>query len=534
MNVAKAFARGKCVVIAAALATPVVLVGCRDESSPEQPRGPATQTNAQGGLFESVAENLDHLEQFETAQILKQTCDRLNQWYLQEKPRVEWQRDPLVEGLSDELREGPDVASLEPLRFETPHDAWFLQEAVWLRDISNVARADQFQDLAVAERLFDWTVRNIQLEHDAEPGAQPAKPRWPYETLLFGRGTALDRAWVFILLARQQGLDVVMLGLADENGKSVRPWLPALVLDGDLYLFDCRLGLPIPDGTEGGVATLSQAVADEQILRRLDLDDERPYPVRAEDLKHVVAFVEGSPASLSHRMALVESRLGGKHKMQLTSPGSALAKRVAELPHVAEVKLWSWPFEVGYQKAHFSRQQATDAVREMLLYQAMPALKRGRALHFKGQFEGDQGAKASYLSARPPDQHIENFKFPDDVVKKIPRNRVAQVEAAQILMMRAGKQNASFWIGLIFFEQQDYPNAIDFFAKRTLGTRIKSPWTAAARYNLARAYEAEGKSAKAIELYESDTESPQSHGNQLRARWLQEKTAAAADEPPAT
>ncbi len=378
------------------------------------------------------------------------------------------------------------------------------------------------------------TVRNIQLEDDARGGAGPGNRHWPFETLLYGRGTAIDRAWLFILLARQQGLDVVMLGLADENRKSVRPWLPALVLDGDLYLFDCRLGLPIPGPTEGGVATLAQVAADEQLLRRLDLDDDHRYPVRAEALQQVVAFVEGSPAGLSRRMALVESRLAGKHKMKLTSPGSALAQRVGKLPHVAEARLWPLPFEVSRWKANLGPEQKRAAVREMVLYQAMPALRRGRALHFKGQYEGEQGAKRYYLNARPPEKFIEDFKLSKEMAKRIPAATIARVEAVQILRMREGKQNASFWLGLIFFEQEDYPNAIDFFAKRTLAASENSPWTAAARYNLARTYEAEGNLAKAIELYASDTASPQSHGNRLRARWLKEKSAAAANEPPAT
>jgi hypothetical protein len=517
--------------IAVPLCALAIILGCRDPSAGESRRKPATSADARSGLFESVAENLDHLEQFDTEQINKLVCDRLNQWYLQEKPQSKWEPDPLVHELSDPLRRQPGVESLELVRFQNPDDAWFLQEAVWLRDISRTARADRFQDLAVAERLFDWTIRNIQLEPDAE-----ASRRRPYETLLFGRGTALERAWVFMLLARQQGLDVVLLGLADESGGAVRPWLPALVLGDDLYLFDCRLGLPIPGTSPGSVATLAQVAADEQLLRGLDLDEDHPYPVRAEDVQQVVALVEGSPASLSRRMALVEARLAGKHRMKLTSPGSELAERVAKLPHVAQAKLWTVPFEVELWKSSLTPEQRQTAAREMLLYQAMPALRRGRALHFKGQYDGEQGAKTLYLNARPPDQFIENYKLSDELIEqmKIPRASVSRVEAAQTLLMREGKQNASFWLGLIFFEQDDHANAVDYFANRTLEARDDSPWAAAARYNLARTYEAEGDLAKAIELYDADADSPQSHGNRLRARRLKDQLETAVKEPAAS
>lgn len=527
MSVAKVIGRFGWMI--AALSALAIIAGCSDPG--QSRRKPLTTTDAGGGLFESVAENLDHLEQFETDQILKQVCDRLNQWYLQERPQTKWQPDPLLQGLSKPLRDQPSVKAIELVRFRAPDDAWFLQEAVWLRDVSANARADRFKDLAVAERLFDWTVRNIQLEGNADDAGH----RRPYETLLFGRGTALARAWVFILLARQQGLDVVLLGLADDDG-SVRPWLPALVQGNDLYLFDSRLGLPIPGPGDNSVATLAQVADDDQLLRRLDLDAEHPYPVRAEDLKHVVAFVEGSPASLSRRMALVESRLAGKHSMKLTSPGSELADRVAKLPHVAEVRLWPVPFEVELWKAKLTPEEIQLAQREMLLFRAMPALRRGRALHFKGQYEGEEGAKTQYLNARPPDSYIEDYKLSDEMIErmKIPRASVSRIEAAQTILMREGKQNASFWLGLIFFEQEDHANAIDFFSKRTLNTARESPWAAAARYNLARTYEAEGNLAKAIELYESDTDSPQSYGNRLRARWLKEKSQTAAAEPPSS
>jgi tetratricopeptide (TPR) repeat protein len=512
-----------CAVTVCALLT---FDGCESKTGASPRRGPAAQADAQGGLFDLVAENLDHLEQFDTNQILKQVCDRLNQWYLQEKPKVVWQRDPLVETLSPELRNLLPMQLLDAMQFRIS-DAWFLQESVWMRDISKRARADQFQDLAVAERLFDWTVQNIQLEPEVDPKARQLHRHRPFETLLYGRGQALERAWVFLLLARQQGLDVVLLGLADEDGKSVRPWLPALLSGEELYLFDCRLGLPIPGPQGQGVATLAQVAADEQLLRRLDWDDEHPYPVHGEDLKRVVAYVEASPANLSRRMALVESRLTGKHKMVLTSPGSALIERLKKIPQVAKAQVWPLPFDISLWESKLSDVDRQAAVRELLMFQALPALTKARALYFKGAYDGETGAKTFYLSLRPPDTYLDTYKLPPELAKQFPQESHARIEASQVLMMKHAKQDASFWLGLVALAEQDYPTAVDFFSKRTLESSPRGPWTAAARYNLARTYEAAGDVQQAVVLYESDTQTPQSHGNHLRARWLKERQAKA-------
>ncbi len=105
-------------------------------------------------------------------------------------------------------------ATLGALAFPRPTGA-AVREAILLRNVSRWARGEEVDDVSRATRLFDWTVRNIQLEPDRPDPASPHFMKRPSETLIFGTGTALERAWVFILLARQQGLDAVMLAVDD-------------------------------------------------------------------------------------------------------------------------------------------------------------------------------------------------------------------------------------------------------------------------------------------------------------------------------
>ena len=72
--------------------------------------------------------------------------------------------------------------------------------------------------------------------------------------------TPLQCAWVFMLLARQAGLDVVLLAVPPiaKSGSNRRPWVAALFSSDDFYLFDFTYGLPIPGPNGEGIATLRQ------------------------------------------------------------------------------------------------------------------------------------------------------------------------------------------------------------------------------------------------------------------------------------
>lgn len=93
------------------------------------------------------------------------------------------------------------------------------------------------------------------------------------------------------------------------------------------------------------------------------------------------------------------------------------------------------------------------------------------------------------------------------------------------------KQDATYWLGLISYDEGEYSAAEDYFKKLTLDLSTEGPWTDGTRYNLGRTYEASGRIDDAVKIYEAD-DSPQRHGNHLRARWLKEKNPAAAGRRP--
>jgi len=87
------------------------------------------------------------------------------------------------------------------------------------------------------------------------------------------------------------------------------------------------------------------------------------------------------------------------------------------------------------------------------------------------------------------------------------------------IMATTTKQHASYWLGLAQYDDGRPEAAVEWFARRTLQAYPDGPWVGGARYNLGRTYEALGDIENAREQYFQD-ESPQKHGNLLRARYL--------------
>ncbi len=468
-------------------------------------------------------------------------------------------------------------------------DAMALEEAVLARDLSRWARGEEADDVSRAKRLFDWTVRNIQLEPErAEHQGKTTihVMQMPWETMFFGRGTSMERAWVFVLLARQQGLEAAVLAVeeaAGTGGTRLRPWAIGVLSEGNVYVLDPLLGLPLPAPNglrldESGPldvqpATLAQLAANDRLLRQLDLSAERPYPLKSADLKKVVALVDGTPWWLSQRMRAVESRLARDDRMVLSISPAASAQRWKACPAVADVRLWTVGYETVFQRmllgpdlanwqagmmAPFtirtasggaSGPQTTEGQQAPMFWETNPdaaaqqtrsrqaasdnrpealpsaPLRIGRLLHLRGRFLGQPSATSCYQMARLSDRQLAEFSSAES--------------SQQVEILRLAKHYATYWLGLLAYEERNYPSARDYLLARTLEAAPRSPWIPGAKYNLGRVYEAEKQYAKAIQQYRGNTEAIDAYGNRLRARWLETlvkpadlaKTAADGEKP---
>ncbi len=407
---------------------------------------------------------LRQCEEYDPKQITLRVVERLNQWLEFQRSPQTWQPPrAITQFVPEELRNRSGFSRLGKLEFEH-HEGIILVESMWLRWISDRAvqqgdsEAPQ-ESLAAARRLFDWTVRNIQIEDVGEKEVRELV----WQTLLFGRGHPLNRVWTFMLLARQQGMEVVLLAFpGQKEGDPPRPWIPAVYIDGELYLFDHMLGLPVPGPGGQGIATLRQAAEDPQVLRQLDVPGRFTYPVRSEQLQEVIALFEASPHFLSRRMRLLEDQLAGPNHLVLSIHADYIAETLSRCAHVKQVRPWLWPYECrlrqgslsgperaaelrklqpflevsGYRvrgKRRFNLEKAlakagwkflqqqdasgTDGTGERSpgetsgeVEEVERPLWKARILHFRGELSGEQGAVHHYQLLRVPDHELEQFR----------------------------------------------------------------------------------------------------------------------------
>jgi hypothetical protein len=171
--------------------------------------------------------------------------------------------------------------------------------------------ADQAeQELDRTVRAFEWVCRNVTLVPEDEP--QP--PLATYEILLVGRGRAADRAWVFGEILKQLRIDSVVMQ-SQAEGASLGPMLVGVPLDGEVYLFDPQLGLPIPradDATAARIvrpATLREIREHPEWLKALAPRSDQPYEPTAEQIASARVHAITSPTAWTSRMWNLEQLL---------------------------------------------------------------------------------------------------------------------------------------------------------------------------------------------------------------------------------
>jgi len=562
-----------------ALATLSLATACqRRPDAASTPQAAAKTVAPQQDFFRIAQQQLSRLDEFDAKQGMVQTAYYLNRWIQSCEHDDAWRPEPMVETLPADLRTIAPVQELGKREF-TVDDVRYLREASWARSISEWVSglpADEdlepwfkelektrgephAYELSLAARLFDWTVRNIQLDallpfpslaagptgggpvlsplQQAMSG--PGYTAFPWQTLLYGRGDAWQRARIFLLLCRQQQIDAVMLAFDDPRASPrPRPWLPAVLIDDQLYLFDTELGLPIRGPNGSGIATLAQVRQDASLLRVLDAGPDFPYAAADADLAQLVALLDAPPEAMSYRIQMFQREPATGKPLFASIATAELAQRVKAQGGIQSVDLWRVPFQTWvYRTALRARAEVDPAAMRQVMFDEMVfdtvhPLVQGRVQYFRGKFDktpDNAGAKGFFIEARVPDAIINQIETSPEAQAGlgIVRARENDQEWQFRLQMSKSlitiiKQTATYWLGITHYDTGRFETAIDWLKQRTLDTPGENPWKSGARYNLSRTYEALGDLETARKMLLLD-DSPQKHGNLLRARYLRER-----------
>src|SRR5262245_29943447 len=142
----------------------ISLSGCRDsgdtsEAPPNAAAVEAQRREVSRRLFDSAVDMLNQLDSYDESRV-----------------------DSAVEQVVRRLNESLDAGVLDNEKTEpfTVDDGRILREIVWLREAAEHAVGEATDPLVRAEKLLDWTVRNVQLIDDAAPSAGTVDERLPY------------------------------------------------------------------------------------------------------------------------------------------------------------------------------------------------------------------------------------------------------------------------------------------------------------------------------------------------------------------
>lgn len=445
-------------------------VGCSDRgagSSNPGANAEAQQREVGERLFESAVDMLDRLDDYDESQVesaVGQVVRRLNESFA-----------------ADTL----DGEKSEPFEQE---DGKALRELVWLREAGDFAVGDETDPLKKAQKLADWTVRNIQLIPDDAPAADRL-PYLPWHIMILGRGTAFDRAWLFTLLARQQNLDAVLVTFA-EKPAAASDVTAAVMHQGKLYPVDLTSALPAPHGEKGPISL-------DEIVRDVDAGFAKLLFSKPPDTANPTLYVEFDASQLytSPRFSRLENKLTGDSKLVLSVDVADLTAQLQKCPGVKQVAakpLRDDRFQASREKANFE-----PLLEQLKAFHAPPVegsrimtspIWRARVRHVTGKYVDRDGSTPPltrlYQEARPAETELVALRS----------HSAAWTYAYRI------KQNATYWLGLVSYDLKNYETAVQYF-ELVLKDKANGGWTSGARYNLGRTYEAWGKPDDAIKTY---------------------------------
>lgn len=224
---------------------------------------------------------------------------------------------------ADELNE-VEAGSFSPL------DAHHLEACYQMRETARFLEQEGLSPLEQATRCFEWVVRQVDL-HERTDELLP-----PQLVLRLGQGTAAERALVFLAVVHQFQLDGCIVALPGERADEPGPLVVGVLLTQDkkaqIYLFDPRLGRPLPGPAGKSVATLADLRAQPELFW--------PSGKPADAKSELTVFLAPPLSTLSPRMRYLETFLVDRDRVYVAHDPEKLLKEVEQAAG-SPVRVWN-------------------------------------------------------------------------------------------------------------------------------------------------------------------------------------------------
>lgn len=400
-----------------------------------------------------------------------------------------------------------------------------------------------------AYKLFDWTIRNVALTTAGasveERTTDPRGPvqdsglgyaHLPWESLLFSAGDFIERGRVFSALADQQGIDTVWISVGAHDQQPGSLWAIGVVIADEVLLFEPKLGMPILDPDKVEMATLSQALENDRVLRRLDLAGQFDYSYGKADIQEFELLIDAPPTAASARMKMLEQALLGDERMILYKDLDSLAQRLGQILPEHRVRLWHVPLLAQVQAASVRERLDTPSPFSMAYFTQNGVwlmdnpTALGRRKHLAGEFENTldaNGALRTYMDASVADDLIAKLPYDPEVQHQLGVNRIpgepkeqfeARIAQAQYLFSLS-KFDSQYLLAQLHFDRGNYKSSEFFWKEKVLADERVQKWWATGHYVLGRIYQETNRLDEAASEFQFEG-SPQEAGNRLRLRYL--------------
>ena len=441
-------------------------------------------------------------------------------------PSVDWKPDPLVTTLP------ADLQKLPVCRHSIDWNLLRSTESTCGKPFgcakSRESRRGRKRFAGLGQPLFDWTVRNIQLDATQRQRFRRTARAVRNPAVRPGTAQATGPGCLRCCAGSRASTSSCWPGRG-AAGRRRGFGCRHCVIDGKLYLFDPALGLPIPGPGGQGVATLAKWPRTTACCGGWTSTPSILIRVKSSDLQQCGPG-RSVAIYLSQRMAWSRSRWPASSNWRSPSrpqqPGRtaescrACPRRWAVAASLSTVSWRTAPAMTAHDAAR-TRTAHEFCHRRYLRSDGTAANCISRASLSTGETRGRRTV-TMYQLPGPSTGHrgLANAvrRWPGSVQQQQSR----RIEALQIgTDAGPSRTPATGWACGV--RAGDYAAAIDYFDKRTLDAKPKGPWTAAARYNLARTYEATGRDMPRPSSSTKPTQSPPKPRQPAPRPWLKSR-----------